>query len=86
MRTSNAVGAEVVCGPCSHREVVIPPSPPLSQSNPSGAGIRMGQAAVPPGPGMSLQKREGLSHGRPSVGLHSSQVTRVRVSNDFVEH
>ena len=46
----------------------------------------MEQAAVPPGPGMSLQKREGLSHGRPSVGLHSSQVTRVRVSNDFVEH
>ena len=85
MCTSNIVGAKVVCGQCFHREVVIPPSLPLSQSNPSGAGIWTGQATVPPGPGMSLQKREGLSHGRPLVGLHSSQVTRVRVSNDFVE-
>lgn len=75
MCTSNIVGAKVVCGQCFRKEVVIPPSPPLSQSNPSGSGTWMGQATVPPGPGTSLQKREGLSRGRPSVGLHSSQVT-----------
>ena len=46
----------------------------------------MGQATVPPEPGTSLQKREGLSRGHPSVGLHSSQVTIGLASNDFVEH
>ena len=46
----------------------------------------MRQATAPPEPGTSLQKKEGLSRGRPSVGLHSSQVTTGLASNDFVEH